>query len=56
VLELLPVADCLGGRSYDDDEIYAEILRHMGHGLVYSSEEGAALRLLAGMGHEVRLA
>jgi hypothetical protein len=56
VLELLPVADCDGGKSYGDDEVYAEILRHLGHGLVYSSEEGAALRLLAAMGHEVRVA
>lgn len=56
VLELAPVADCFGGTSYDEDEIFAEVLRHMGHGLVYSTEDGAALRMLEKMGHEVTFA
>jgi hypothetical protein len=30
-VELLPVAHCYNGRTYDSDDVYAAVLRHMGH-------------------------
>ncbi|NTF17286.1 hypothetical protein G6L37_02420 [Agrobacterium rubi] len=52
-VELTPVADCFDGRSFDDEDICAAILRHLGHNLVYSSESGAYGRTIKALGHSL---
>jgi hypothetical protein len=52
-LELEPCAYCFDGTSYDDEDIFGEILRHLGSPLVYTSEDGGRRRLIEAMGHSL---
>lgn len=54
-LELTPSGWCFDGVSYEDDEIYAEILKSLGSGLVYSSEQDAFRRAVLALGHAVEI-
>lgn len=52
---LSPIAACFDGASYDEDDIFREVLRSLNVNVVYSSEYGYCRRLLLSLGHEIEV-
>ena len=53
--ELIPVAHCFDGTSYEDEEIERAILEALGANVVYSTEGGYVCRLLESQGHVIEV-
>lgn len=50
---LEPRADCFGGVTYDDDDIYREIHNGLYRNVAYSTEQDYFRRVLESRGHSI---